>query len=114
MKFAILLFFAFTAFPLIADEEIETIQELIAVTEKNLTTQKKLLTALVQFKHARADFIAEPTSGQLATRLVKSAMQVQRQIEKEHLAYLFPTDFLSEMQFYTRVGNREKVHTAQK
>lgn len=91
-----------------ANEEIQTMQELINLSQKNLNGQRELLTYLLQFNRAREAFIEEPTSAKLATDLVKSAMVVQRKIEKEHLAHLFSTDFLGEVQFYNQLGKQQK------
>jgi mannose-1-phosphate guanylyltransferase len=90
------------------DEEIEVVQELVAVTEKSLAAQKELLIALVKLKQARSAFIEDPTSRKLATDVVKAAMLVQRQIENEHLAHLFSSDFLTEIQFYNQLGKKPK------
>ncbi|MCH9626827.1 MAG: hypothetical protein S4CHLAM2_04580 [Chlamydiales bacterium] len=108
MKLLIPIFFVFSALPLLADEEIEVVQELIAVTQKNLQAQKELLTALVQFKQARHAFVEEPTSRKLATKLVKASMCVQKQIETEHLAHLFESDFLTELHFFNQLGTQQK------
>lgn len=109
MKFLIPIFFVFSALPLMAfDEEIEVVQELVAVTEKSLAAQKELLIALVKLKQARSAFIEDPTSRKLATDVVKAAMLVQRQIENEHLAHLFSSDFLTEIQFYNQLGKKPK------
>lgn len=108
MKF--LLSFVLLISPLFADtglqDEIAVLQELIATTKKNLESQQHLLNRVIKFKQARAAFMADPTSGQLATRLVKSAMLLQKNLEKEHLAHLFSSDFLTELAFFDQIGNQ--------
>lgn len=109
MKFLIPIFFVFSTLPLVgADEEIEVLQDLISVTQKSLNAQKELLTALVKFKVARNAFVEEPTSRKLATILVKTAMVVYKKIEEEHLAHLFSSDFLTEIQFFNQLGTKPK------
>lgn len=109
MKLLIPIFFVFSSLSLDAfDDEIEVVQDLISITEKSLSAQKELLPALVRLKQARSAFIEEPTSRKLATDLVKAAMAVQKQIENEHLAYLFSSDFLTEVQFYNQLGRKPK------
>ncbi|MCC5832743.1 MAG: hypothetical protein JJU12_06855 [Chlamydiales bacterium] len=109
MKFLIPIFFVFSLLPLAAfDEEIEVVRDLISVTENSLAAQKELLTALVKLNQAKSAFIEEPTSRKLATDVVKAAMLVQKEIENEHLAHLFSSDFLNEIQFYNLLGKKPK------
>lgn len=101
-----------TTFPLagqntiIDPDEITILLELIETSKKNLEEQKKLLKLIVDFKKAREAFITEPTSVKLAALLVKSAAEVSNEIEKSQLSYLFPTDFMTEIRFFTQVGEK--------
>lgn len=101
-----------TTFPLSAQssfteqDEISVILELIDASKKNLEEQRKLLKLIVDFKKARESFISEPTSPRLATSLVKSAAAVSKEIEANQLTYLFSSDFLSEIRFFTQVGEK--------
>ncbi len=87
-----------------ADEDIEILRELISSTQKSLTAQKELLTALVKLKNARSAFIEDPESRKHATELVKAAILIQKQIENEHLAHLFSSDFLTEIHFFNQLA----------
>jgi len=105
MKFlplAFLLSFLFAA----PQDELLVIEELIQTTKKNLDSQQKLHTLVVEFNQSREAFIANPDSGRLATALVKQAMRLYNYLQKEHVTHLFSSDFLSELAFYNQVGKQ--------
>ncbi len=85
--------------------EVLVMQGLVETTQKNLTSQKKLLKLLIEFKEAKEAFVKDDDNGKLATGLVKKATLLQQQIENAHLSHLFSSDFLSELQFYKGVKN---------
>lgn len=106
MKFILGFLFLFTPLLAAPQDEMLVIMELIQTTKQNLVSQEKLLQLMVDFKNAREAFIKDPNSGKLATALVKKATYLYSHVEKEHLAHLFSTDFLVELEFYNQVGKQ--------
>lgn len=107
-----LIIFLFTASPLYCVspyDEIELIQELVGTTKKNLIEQEKLLKILKDFQEARSAFISNPSSGKLAAKLVRVSANLKNKVEEEHLEHLFSTDLLTEVQFFTKVGQMQNI-----
>ena len=88
-------------------DEIGIVEALIETTSRNLAQQQKLLESLIEFKQARAAFVAEPTSAKLATKLVKNAMSLYEKIEQNHCLHLFPPHFIEEINFFNQVGQKK-------
>lgn len=114
MKLTSALFFCIgSAFPLmgsstVADQdEVVTLLELIDTTKKNLEDQQKLLKLVLDFKKTKDAFITDPTSAKIATALVRNAMKVKIEIDKNQWLYLFSNDFLAEIQFFVQVGEQQ-------
>ncbi len=99
----ILLALLFLGLPLFADE-VQTLKELMSTTQKSLEGQERVLEALIAFQKARIDFVENSDNARLGTVLVKTAMLLQREAEREHLTHLFSPDFLYELQFFNQVG----------
>ena len=90
--------------PLKAEEAVDVVQELISSSEKNLKGQRRLLTSIESFYQAREAFIADSNNARIGTDLVQIAIRVEREMKEENLAHLFPTSFLEEVRFFSRVG----------
>lgn len=93
---------------LFADPEIAVVLELIESTQSHLNEQKDLLRALVEFKKKRDQFVAHPTSPKLATQLVLLATELHGQIEGKRLSYLFSSDFLTEIRYFTQLAQENR------
>lgn len=101
-----------TTFPLVAhssfseQDDLIVLLDLIETSKKGLEEQRKLLQQIIDFKKAREAFIAEPTSSKLAKILVTAAAAAYHTIESSQLTYLFSSDFISEIRFFTQVGEK--------
>lgn len=93
----------------VEQDEINTLTELINATKRNLHSQQNLLKMVIEFKQARSAFMNDPSSAKLATLLVKKAMCVHQEIEKEHLTHLFSSSFLSEIIFFNQIGEQQHL-----
>lgn len=112
MKKLIFQFFLFLSIPVFAEspqDEIDTFKELIQATKKNLHAEEKLLETLIAFRDLRQAFINDPTSGRLATKLVKVSMSLKTKIDEEHLEHLFSPEILTEIIFFSKVGQSQKI-----
>lgn len=104
MKVILAALFLFASAFAAPQDEVLVLEELIASTRKNLEGQQQLLSLIQEFNQSREAFLADPDSGKLATALVRRAMRLHGLLEKERLSYLFSSDFLQEIAFYTSVG----------
>lgn len=111
MGYLIPTLFILTLYVPVFGNEADTLQNLIQLTEKNLATQKNLLKAIRDYEEKQAAFIKDSNNGKLATQLVRSAMRVHTQIEKEHLQHLFSPDFLRDLRFFYEIGQKQLAHS---
>ena len=107
-KVALSLLFMLCFFPLKAEEAIEVVKQLIETTEKSLNDQRRLLSQLEEFYHQRALFVEDSSDAKAGAALVRAAMRIQKELEKEHLAHLFSSEFLEEVRFFNQVGDRAR------
>lgn len=107
MRYLIPTLFILTLCVPVFGHEADTLEDLIQMTEKNLTTQKNLLKAIREYEEKQAAFLKDSNSGKLATQLVRSASHVYKQIEKEHLQHLFSPDFLRDLRFFYEIGQKQ-------
>src|ERR1700719_493114 len=89
-------------------DDVLVLSELVNLTKKTLEEQENLLNQLVDFRKKRERFLLEPDSSKLATQLVKSAMKIEKEIEKDHLTHLLSEELLTEVHFFSKVGREGK------
>lgn len=94
---------------IVEQDEISILKELINTTKQNLQSQQTLLKMITEFRQMKSAFIVDPSSAKLATALVKSAMRVHQEIEKEHLTHLFSSSFLTEIHFFNQIGEQQHL-----
>jgi hypothetical protein len=113
-----LFFFLGTAFPLIGNptvgdqDEVTILLELMETGRKNLEVQQKVYKLLMDFKKKRETFLQDPQSAKLAGSLVKAAMRLKQEIEKNYLTHVFSENFLSEIRFFAEVGEKHRLSKA--
>jgi hypothetical protein len=89
-------------------DDVQVLSELVSLTKKTLAEQENLLKELADFKNKREKFLLDPESAKLATQLCKSAMKIEKEIEKDHLAHLLSEELLTEVRFFSKVGREGK------
>jgi 5,10-methylene-tetrahydrofolate dehydrogenase/methenyl tetrahydrofolate cyclohydrolase len=115
MKFIVSLFILLATSSLIYSappqkkiEEVTLLEDLIEISKKNLEEEQKLLQSLNFFNEIKIAFVEKPTSGRLASQLVRAAMSLNKEVEKSQLAYLFTKELQEEIAFYCKVGVEAK------
>ena len=103
-KLFLITFLLFT--PLFADE-IDLLAELIELTEQNLEEQLHTMELLRTFKKAKLAFVVDADNAQKGTHMVRCAVGLLSEIEKQHLTQIFPKDFVNELQFYNKTYHQQ-------
>ena len=83
-------------------------KQLIETTEKSLEEQRRLLAHLEEFYKARILFVEDSNNAKAGAALVRAAMRINKELEQEHLAHLFSSEFLEEIRFFNQVGDRAR------
>ncbi len=91
-------------------DDLGLLDELIAMTQNNLEAQQQLHKLMESYQKTREAFVADSSSQKLAQMLVKEATQILQTIEKTHLSHLFSSDLMTEVRFFSKVGDQAKNH----
>jgi 7-keto-8-aminopelargonate synthetase-like enzyme len=85
-------------------DEISSLAHLITANEKHLSTQKQLKDMMQLFQKQKEEFLQGNQSKNHAFSMVSNAREILTMIKEEHLSYLFSTDYLEELIFFSSVA----------
>ncbi len=86
------------------EDEISTLEQLIAVNERKLVVQKNLKEKMEIFRKQKEEFLLGNQSKTHAFAMVSTARQLLATIKEEHLSYLFATEYLEELIFFSSIA----------
>jgi len=86
------------------ENEISSLQQLISVNEKRLAAQKELKAKMERFKKQKEEFLLGNQSKSHTFSMVSTAEEILVSVKEEHLSYLFATDYLEELLFFSSVA----------
>ena len=87
-------------------DEVACLERLIEVNERRLATQKKIRDDMKLFKEQKNLFILGNQTQKHAFSMVSNARQILGEIKQEHLAYLFSSDYLEELMFFSSIAGK--------
>lgn len=90
-------------------DEITAIDKLLASTQKQLRTQTHLRELMVELLRNRQAFAQGDHSKQRANLLLQEAREVLAIISEEHLQYVFPIDYLDELNFFSSIAGKNGI-----
>lgn len=88
-------------------EFLQPLEDLIAITEKNLSEQRQLLSLVRNYQKIKIGYLQNQTSKEAILAMVKSAHQLQSAIETHHFSQLFKPNFLEEIHFFSRIAAKK-------
>jgi hypothetical protein len=91
-------------FSSVQGDEPETIDYLIAQTEKQLQTQKRLKEQIALFSSHKKQFINDDQTKAQAARMIKTANHILEIITAHHLHHLFSSEDLEELSFFASMA----------
>ena len=86
------------------ENEVASLQQLIAVNEKRLLAQKELKAKMEHFRKQKEEFWLGNQSKSHTFSMVSNAREILVAVKEEHLSYLFATDYLEELLFFSSVA----------
>jgi hypothetical protein len=92
--------------PLIDEDEVKVVDKLIKVTEEQLKKQEQLKELMLFFQKHKEEFVQGNQTKTQASRLVRTARQIQELIKENHLEHLFAKDYLDELQFFSSIAGK--------
>ena len=88
-------------------EELETLDNLIASTERQLLVHKELRTLVANFQTQQDKFHKGEQTKDLAVQMVQTATQISKIAEEHKLLYLFTPFFLEELKLFSGIGKKK-------
>ncbi len=90
-------------------DEVKIIDRMIAATESQLETQKRLKEMMLQFNQQMDEFIKGNQTKAHTGRMVRTARQIYVTITESHLEHLFAKDYLDELTFFSSIAGKTAV-----
>lgn len=87
--------------------ELQSIDNLIEVTQENLERQKHLKVLVKEYLQVREHFIENMDDNQLALRMLALANQLSEEIENQHLLHLFDQEFIGELHICNQISQKK-------
>jgi len=82
------------------------LDSVITAQEARLALQKKLKEQMSLFQWQRESFAQGEQSQKHALAMVLNAREILGMIKEAHLSYLFPTDYLEELVFFSSIAGK--------
>jgi len=86
------------------ENEVTSLDQLIAANEKRLLVQKELKEKMIRFQKQKQEFLQGNQSKAHTFSMVSTARQIFSGIKEEHLSYLFANDYLEELIFFSSIA----------
>ncbi len=87
-------------------DEVEALELLIVSNEKRIKIQKELRDQMRSFQRQKEAFILGDESKSHAFKMVSNAREILGLVKEEHLAYLFSSDYLDELIFFSSIAGK--------
>lgn len=87
-------------------QEMQMLDQLITVTQKNLERQRQLRCYITEYLDLQARYIENTDDKDLSVQLVRKAKQVLDGIQQQHLNQAFDPEFISELSFFANIAQK--------
>lgn len=92
---------------LLAEDELDTMDRLIALTSEQLEAEKELRAHMGQLSQLKSQFYAGKDTPAQAKKIVHTARRIYHMIEDFHLQHVFSPEYLEEISFFTSLARKE-------
>lgn len=86
--------------------EIEIVEGLIKLSERNVETQKNLRTLLLDYQVANKNYVQNPEDKDALFKTAKLALKTSQIIQENHLEHLFTQEFMSELNLFAQIAKK--------
>lgn len=87
-------------------EEIEVIDRLVVLTEKQLDSQRQLKEQMAKFKAQQDAFYKGDQSKEMLTKMVETAVQILKEIQDNHYENMFSIIYMQELKMFTAIAKK--------
>ena len=88
------------------EDEVSSMTHLIQVNEKRLAIQKQLKDKMGVFQKQKEEFMLGNQTKTHAFAMVSNAREILTLIKAEHLSYLFSSEYLEELLFFSSIAGK--------
>lgn len=89
-------------------DEIEAVERLIEEQQKHLARQLELKDMMKEFQQQKEEFMQGKQTQKHAIAMVSNARDILASINEEHIAHLFPAEYLEELVFFSSVAGKSR------
>lgn len=94
---------------LVVAKELQRLNNLIAITEKNLENQNALKELFLDYQQQQIHYLQDTQNKELTLKMVKSAHRLLESIQANHLIQTFDTEFMSQLTFFSQFATKRGV-----
>lgn len=94
---------------LVAAQELQRLNSLIAITEKNLENQKALKQLFSTYQQKQINYLSDPENKELTLQMVTSAHRLLEGIRTAHLIQAFDAEFISQLTFFSQFATKPGI-----
>ncbi len=88
---------------------LRQLDDIIAVTKTSLKEQQEIRKELVAYKRTKEQYLQDKDDRQQLVRMVKSAHNLLRHIESQHLSHAFNAELMEELKFFSQIASKKGV-----
>ena len=89
------------------EDDLQTIDNLIASTERQLVIYKDLHRLIAEFQAQQDLFHKGPQTKELAAQMVQTASQILQTAQEHQLLYLFTPFFVEELKLFSAISKKK-------
>ena len=89
-------------------DEVEAISQLIREQQRHLDREIELKELMQTFQLQKGEFAQGKQTQKHAIAMVSTAREILAGINEEHIAHLFPAEYLEELVFFSSVAGKSK------
>lgn len=89
-------------------EELQTLDNLIASTERQLVIHKELRALIAHFQKQQELFHEGEQTKELAVQMVQTASQILRLAEENQMMHLFTPFFIEELKLFSGIAKKKQ------
>lgn len=94
---------------LVVAKELQHLNHLIHVTEKNLEHQKNLKQLFLDYQQQQLYYLQNTQDKEITLQMVKSAHRLLESIKANHLIQIFDNEFISQLTFFSQFATKRGV-----
>lgn len=94
---------------LVAAKELQHLNNLITITEKNLENQKALKQLFLDYQQLQVNYLQNTEDKEITLQMVKSAHRLLEGIKAAHLTQTFDSEFISQLTFFSQFATKKGI-----